>query len=211
MKRDKTLLLFLAAIILILAGCTNQSPSVTPESPSPVVSKVVEPPVPPESKDPIATESEAPPTPPKRPGPALSKMKEPPATPEPIPPIIEEVEISIDVLKDELLDKYASFEEFIEFDDEGFQRIIITTNVLVKDFKFIEIGFEERDSNIVLLEDKVLYSLEELSPEKPFLVTWMDQGTIPHRGISFVDESNEVRNFYITMSGEDGSLLLIEF
>ena len=177
MKKNKTLLLFIATFAILLTACTNPSKSGTLEPPAPVV-----------------PEKEVPPSP-------LELTTT--AT--------EEVEISLDLMRDELLDKYASYEEFIEFDDESYQKIIINTNVAVKDFKFIEIGYEEKENSPVFLENKILYSLEQLSPEKPFIVTWMEQGAIPHRGISFVDESNATRYFYITASGEDGSLVLIEF
>lgn len=127
------------------------------------------------------------------------------------PELAEEVHLTVDLATDELLSTYDSFAEFIEFDDEGYQRIIITTNVAVKDFKFIEVGFEEVDGDVVFLENEVLYYLEELIPEEPFLVTWMEWGSIPHRGISFIDETGATRHFYLGMSGEDGSLYLAEF
>lgn len=143
--------------------------------------------------------------------PVVSEMETAPTPSELTTPTTEKVEISIDLKRDEFLGKYASYEEFIEFDEDDYQKIVITTNVAVKDFKFIEIGFEEKEANVVFSENKVLYSLEELSPEKPFIVTWMEQGAIPHRGISFVDETNATRCFYIAASGEDGSLVLVEF
>ncbi len=134
----------------------------------------------------------------------VEKVAEPPQK-------TEEARLSINLATGELLSTYDSLAEFIEFDDEGYQRILITSNVAVKDFKFIEVGFEERDSSIVFLENEVLYSLEELTPQEPFLVTWMEWGSIPHRGISFTDETGKTRYFYIGMSGEDGSLFLTEF
>lgn len=127
------------------------------------------------------------------------------------PELAEEVHLTVELATDENLSTYDSFTEFIEFDDEGYQKIIITTNIAVEDFKFIEIGFEEKDSDIIFLESEVLYYLEELTPEEPFLVTWMEWGSFPHRGISFIDETGATRHFYLGMSGEDGSLYLAEF
>lgn len=134
-----------------------------------------------------------------------------PESTDPIVSETEDVSLRVDYATDELLSKYDSFEEFVEFKDEDYQKIVFTTNITVKDFKFIEVAYKEEDSNISFFENKVLYSLDELSPEKPFIVTWMEQGAIPHRGISFVDETNTTRYFYIAMSGKDGSLLLVEF
>lgn len=121
------------------------------------------------------------------------------------------VDIRIDLATDELLNKYNSYNEFIEFEGEGYQRIVIIPNTEVKNFKFIEIGYEESENQLKYFEKNVLYSINKLSPEKPFVVKWMERGLIPHRGISFVDENNTTRYFYIANSGRDGALLLLEF
>lgn len=123
----------------------------------------------------------------------------------------EEVIVSVDYATDELLKEYDSFAEFTEFEGEGSQKIIFTTNVAASNFKFIEVGYKEEDGDIIFFGSGVLYSLGELSPEKPFTATWTEQGSIPHRGISYTDETGTTKYFYITMSGEDGSLLLVEF
>jgi hypothetical protein len=81
------------------------------------------------------------------------------------------------------------------------------TNAAAKDFKFIEIGYDEDK----YFESAVLYSLAELTPEKPFVVTWIEWGALPRRGISFSDENNVTRYFYLARSGENGDLLLAEF
>jgi hypothetical protein len=41
--------------------------------------------------------------------------------------------------------------------------------------------------------------------------TYSSYGTIPHYGVSFVDADNVTRYFYISESGRDGSLSLVEF
>ncbi len=116
--------------------------------------------------------------------------------------------ISVDYATDDLISKYDTVEEF---EDEGDQKIVFTTNIAVKNFKFVELSYIEEDPNIKFVENKVLYSMDELLPEKPFVVTWTEQGAIPHRGISFEDGDGTTRHFYLTMSGEDGSISLVEF
>ena len=123
---------------------------------------------------------------------------------------LSQVKISGDFVSDAFLSQYTSFETFVEFDDKDYQRIYITTNITVKDFKFIEIEFDP-DSDHFFREKGVLYSLGKLLPDKPFVVTWMGWGTMPHRGITFVDENNVKRYFTIHDSGYDGSLLITEF
>jgi len=81
----------------------------------------------------------------------------------------------------------------------------------VSDFKFSRISFNESDGSVNYTEDEVLYSQNELTPEKP-LVVWVSfPGALPQRGISFVDENGIERRFVINMSGEDGSILLSEY
>ena len=120
----------------------------------------------------------------------------------------EELIVSVDYATAELINRYDAVEEF---EEAGFQKIIFTTNLAVKNFRFIEISYQEKDGNIKFFENKVLFSLDEFVPEKPFVVTWTEQGAIPHRGIAFDDESGTTRHYYLSMSGEDGSVLLVEF
>ena len=117
----------------------------------------------------------------------------------------QKVEISVDFADNVNLDSFASLNEF---HDEGDQRIIFMTNVPVAGFSYVEIGYTE-DSDFFV--DDVLFSLFELLPDSPFVVTWMHQGYIPHRGITYAGENGETRYFTINQSGEDGSLILVEF
>jgi hypothetical protein len=77
----------------------------------------------------------------------------------------------------------------------------------VKDFSFIEVGYSEDK----YCEAAALYSVDELLPENRLVVTCLEQGMMPHRGISFLDENNATRYFYLMISGENGSLKLVEF
>jgi len=124
---------------------------------------------------------------------------------------LSQVVVNGDYVTDELLAGYDAFEEFIEFDEERYLKIMIMTNMTIKNFKFIEVALSPDDEDGILEEKSVRYSLGELSPDKPFVVTWLEIGSIPHRGISFVDEKNVTRYFSISMSGLDGSLRLVEF
>ena len=109
-----------------------------------------------------------------------------------------------------LLDAY---ETFVETGYENAPMIIISTNIEISEFKYIEIELDEsvvRDK-IVFRETRVICELEYLTPERSFAVAWLDIGTIPNRGISFVDENGMIRCFSISSSGYDGSLLLNEY
>ena len=118
-------------------------------------------------------------------------------------------DVRVQVATEELLNQFAAFHEFIEFDEPGYQRILITTDRVLRDFHFISISMEEfADGELALMAEEFLYTVAEVTPDMPFVVTWMDQGTIPHRGISFRDENGQMRGFTINLSGYDGSIIL---
>lgn len=118
--------------------------------------------------------------------------------------------ISVDYATDELLADFDAYDVVAE-PEAGAQKIIFTTSAAVKNFRFITIGYEEVNEELCFFEEKELYSQPELTPERPMVVTWMEQGTIPHRAIAYVDESGTEKYFYIAMSGEDGSVFISEF
>ena len=122
---------------------------------------------------------------------------------------LSQVMVSAENATDELLSGYDSFEEFVESSD--YPKILIKTNMTVTQFKFIEVEFIPDEYSYSFEVKSVLYSTDELTSEKPFAVTWLELGSIPHRGISFVDENNVTRYFTISRSGIDGSFVFAEF
>ena len=126
-----------------------------------------------------------------------------------------EVLISVSLAPDEVSDGYDFFEDeyYLGYEPEP-QKIMFSTNVVAKDFKFLAIAWREGNQYANFYETTELYSLDELSPEKPLVATWLNLGTMPHRGISFVDENNITRYFYITLNQADNGnepILLVEF
>ena len=151
---------------------------------------------------------------------------EPLVTPEPDPaapvtdpgapvsdPEAEAAHVSVAIASPELLGGFADYEEFSEFAQSGEepQKLIFTTDAPVKDFKFFTADFDEVDENIVFKVGEELFAAEKFTPESPVVIAWMDIGLIPNRGISYVDADGTTKYFTITQSGNDGSILLIEF
>jgi len=108
----------------------------------------------------------------------------------------------------EAINSHEAYEEFTEY-GEGPQRIMFISGTVVTDFRFIALGFNEAE--LYFYEDGIIYTFEELLPERPFLVNWRELGMLPHRGVRFVDGLNRVRYFYITLCMTDGQVLLEEF
>lgn len=105
---------------------------------------------------------------------------------------IGEIIIGIAVATDER--NYDSFAELIEFecDCEGPHELIIVPNMPLYDFRWIGIGHSFYDFYFYNTD---IYEAGEITPTRPFLVTWRAGGTFPHRGISFVDNNGVTRYF----------------
>ncbi len=100
---------------------------------------------------------------------------------------------------DELLNKYDSFYEYIN--DKNGARLIIWTDIEVKDFSFISIKNDNTGSELSYFAGDTLFSVDEFSPEKPFVVNLLIPGTVPAYGISFVDENGVEKYYTIQLSG----------
>ncbi|MDL2209498.1 hypothetical protein LJC36_00975 [Desulfovibrio sp. OttesenSCG-928-C14] len=116
--------------------------------------------------------------------------------------------VSVSVVTEETLGKYEFHHEFIEFKEKDYQKLVFQASVPLKSFTFIEII---RNDKGMPSKGRALYSLDALKPDKPFVVTWMEWGLLPHRGITFIDDNNATRCFFIGQSGDDGSMLLTEY
>ncbi len=112
---------------------------------------------------------------------------------------------------EEALELYASYEEFPLKPDEFAQRILLKNDTVIKDFAFVYLGFDDSNDGFRLVEDEVLCSLQQIRPDKP-LVIWVSfPGSIPQYGIRFIDGLGKERHFFFEISGEDGSLRLVEY
>lgn len=91
-------------------------------------------------------------------------------------------------------------------------KVLFSTDGNVKNFKFLKLQLDDVDENgkISFLEREI-YSLEELTSEKPLVVNMTFFGDTPNYGISYVDNYGNTKKFAIQMSGEDSSLLLVDF
>jgi len=101
---------------------------------------------------------------------------------------------------------------------EDLVRMVFTTESTVRDFRFLQIQHNdnffnenadenERRYNVV----SVLYTLDELTPEIPLVVTGVNMGcALAANGFSFVVDG-ETRYFLIQVSGKTGFLTIGEF
>ncbi len=104
-------------------------------------------------------------------------------------------------------------EEYLEFQEEptGYEvQVIFATDRPVTDFRFL--ALTPREAGEALAWDtETLYTLEVFSPQVPLVVTTTFAGDLPGRGISYTDTDGTLRQYALSLSGKDGSLLLEEF
>lgn len=122
----------------------------------------------------------------------------------PSPASYEYVETALENLHiaratDEQLNKYNSSHEYIN--DEDGDRLIIRTDTEIEDFAFISVKLDESGDKLSFLAGNTLFSIDELSPEKPFSVKMLLPGSLPAYGISFRDIYGVKRYFCILMDG----------
>ena len=93
-------------------------------------------------------------------------------------------------------------------DEMGEWVLVWKANTTLKDFKFLAMDESEE-----LKVEKTLYSLSELTPDKPLVVaTYINDATV-NRGISFTDSNGDTVYYVIELSMKDGSYTLskVEF
>lgn len=120
--------------------------------------------------------------------------------------------ITVDYASDELHANTNSYDEVIIDLSEAQTRIVFTVSNTVKDFKYLEVLLTDCVDDTCYFDIvEELYSMSELRPERPLVIGMEFIGSIPNRGISFVDETGIRRYFSINQSGKDGSVFLLEF
>ena len=123
-------------------------------------------------------------------------------------PIPLSANIQIDHVSDDLLKNFEMPYEYIV--DENGAEVMIWTDIAIKDFTLYETGYDIEDDNFALYPANILYTIDELPPERPFVITMYMPEIIPTHGFSFTDSDNTKRSYLIQESGLDGSLFLGE-
>ena len=90
--------------------------------------------------------------------------------------------------------------------------ILVSVQYPVTDFKVLDLQLKDvSQAGELSFNVSEVYELPILLPRRPALLTLAFAGDIPNRGISFTDPNGNVRRYYISVSGYDGSYSLTEF
>lgn len=114
----------------------------------------------------------------------------------------EELHVDIEIVENESGGNLSSC-HFIQ--DEDGVCLMLTPNMAVQSFKFVALTVEEDNRELKYSIADELYSVEEISPEKPFAVKMQFVGLLPTYGIVFEDQNGNERFYTINMKGTDPS------
>lgn len=114
-----------------------------------------------------------------------------------------EIKIRITYFTEETLDQYDSITEYA--DNIGTEDIIIVADEVKSDFSFMSIkwetvgAFEKANPSV----DKILFSIDQLTPEKPLVIkkTNIPEIIQSDRGIKFTDKNGNERFYLIDYTG----------
>ncbi len=125
---------------------------------------------------------------------------------------VNEAVVLIDYATEDLLIKPDTFYEFIADESEQQAKVVFTTNAAVREFKVLSLNMEDvsDEGEMTFSISEELYSLGELTAEKPLVVGMVFVGSTPNMGISYIDDDGVEKLYAISMSGRDGGLLLLE-
>lgn len=117
-----------------------------------------------------------------------------------------EAVLKADYASEELL-KGGKYQEFISEDSEYTVKMAFSSNEVLTDVQFSSLGYDD-DGNYQVAE--ILYTLEEITPDMPFVAGVVFYGDMTAYGISFNDSSRQRHNYAVSISGRNGELILNE-
>ena len=199
MKRLFALPLSLA-LTLALAACGPAQETPAPGGTTPPPTKSAQPAPSPTESQPAETAPEA--TPPQ-------ESLPPEDTEEPAEP---ELPVSADYADEDLLSRTEDYDLLVLDESEYRVDVAITASETVTGVQVASLTLEEvGEDDVGFRIEAVLGTLDAIKPGRPFVVAMAFPGSIPNTALIFTGPDGAVCCCTISMSGKDGSLLLIPF
>lgn len=108
---------------------------------------------------------------------------------------------------DDALLSSGNYQEYIVDPSEYMVRIAFRAGENLSNVKFTSL----QPNGEAVEEAEILYTLDRLSPETPFVLGVVFYGDMTTYGISFMDSTGTTRYYAIYVSGKDGSLMMYEY
>ena len=102
-------------------------------------------------------------------------------------------------------------DEFVAATSDPQAGVVFFAGNPIRNFKVLALEFKDMSpAGKPLFNVRELYTKDVLRPERPLLVKFSFFGSIPNNGFSYTDPMGKTRQYYISESGKDGSLLFGE-
>lgn len=112
----------------------------------------------------------------------------------------------------ENISDYSDYITYTVDDSEYSTKILFMAEGVITDFRLLSLLVNDVDDNgNMTFDTELLYELDTLEEDKPLEVTLTFYGDLPSYGISYKDAAGITKNFTVTLSGEDGSVILSEY
>lgn len=122
-----------------------------------------------------------------------------------------ELSDTVNIAWTDTLPNDSAHDEFVTDYSESMVDLLFTTDSRVNNFKVLSLEIEDVDSDgNMKYKTKELYSLALLTNDYPLVFSTTFYGDLPSYAISYDDSKGKTRTFAVTISGEDGSPLLME-
>ncbi len=103
------------------------------------------------------------------------------------------------------------YDSFIAYEGENAASVVFYAEHPLSGIRFMHLEHDINENGEMHFDEKVVYTQNTLTPERPLLVQLVFYGDMPNNGISFVDAQGIVHSCALSVSGEDGSLQLIVY
>ncbi|MCL2169465.1 MAG: hypothetical protein FWB74_05500, partial [Defluviitaleaceae bacterium] len=108
----------------------------------------------------------------------------------------------------------ASFTDFRDPEQSYDNFLIFTPSAPIRDVQFVAVDHDwDEEDGLGRHVREILFEIDEISPDRVLVAQWINWGTIPHRAISFLDETGARRNFVFDVDNSDfgQDMYFIEF
>ena len=201
MKRLFALPLSLA-LTLALAACGPAQDSPAPGGATPPPTESAQPAPSPTESQPAET----------APGTTPPQESLPPEETAPAEPAETELPVSADYAGADLLARPEDYDLLVLDESEYRVDVAITASETVTGIQVASLTLEEvGEDDVGFRIEAVLGTLDAIKPGRPFVVAMAFPGSIPNTALIFTGPDGAVCCCTISMSGKDGSLLLIPF
>lgn len=102
--------------------------------------------------------------------------------------------------------------DYTDNEESEYQSVIMfKAKGKANNFKFLSISVSDiNDDGSLIYDEKVLYSVDGFSENKPIVISMTFIGDLPNYAVSYEDEKGNTHKYTVSLSGQDGSVVLSE-